>query len=70
MQNRYELLLYSYCIVTLFVLPSSTVLLKSFVGLYEPLQYDVINTVIFPNKISLIKRHIQRAWWNYIMQAP
>jgi len=29
MKNRYELL-YSYCIVTLFVLPSSTVPLKSF----------------------------------------
>jgi len=29
MKNRYELL-YSYCIVTLFVLPSITVLLKSF----------------------------------------
>lgn len=32
MKNRYELL-YSYCIVTLYVLPSSTVLLKSFAEL-------------------------------------
>lgn len=43
---------------------------QEFCGTYEPLRYVVINTLLSSIKISVLQSHIQRAWGNYITQAP